>query len=190
MTSRRVQKVAQAIREVIAMAVLAPGWENDYEGRPSIQSMACLCKVATHHQTSEGTYNVLMVGLKRIEVVRALPPDKSFREAEVRILHDEYPEGTGIDRLDCQRKLLQLFKQVLPRLPEGSDQLESLLGQQIPLGMLTDIIAYTLDLPLEFKLLLLAQPNVDIRVQRLFDYLSTVGVDTTGREFPPPFSSN
>ena len=33
---------ALATDRLIAMALLAPGWENDYEGRPPLYPMACL----------------------------------------------------------------------------------------------------------------------------------------------------
>src|SRR6476659_6470878 len=32
----------------IAMALLEPGWENDYEGRPPIAPVACVTKVVAH----------------------------------------------------------------------------------------------------------------------------------------------
>jgi len=51
---------------LIGMALLASGWESDYEGRPPLRRVGCLCRVATHHRTSEGSYNVLVLGLRRI----------------------------------------------------------------------------------------------------------------------------
>ncbi len=174
---------------LIAMAVLAPGWEPNYEGRPPLRSTACLCRVATHHRTSEGTYNVLLLGLKRIEIVRELPPHKLFREAEARLLDDEYPDDSDFTRHADQQRLLDLFKQTLPQAPAGGQQFESLLGKQIPLGMLTDIVAYTLDLPGEVKERLLSEANVGRRVDILFEVLNQ---DRTNlrQAFPPPFSDN
>ena len=54
---------ALATDKLIAMAMLAPGWENDYDGRPSLRSTACLCRVATHqsHRTRELTTCCLSV---------------------------------------------------------------------------------------------------------------------------------
>ena len=47
---------------LIAMAVLAPGWEKDYEGRPPMRSNACLCKIATHHRTERRKLQCAVVG--------------------------------------------------------------------------------------------------------------------------------
>jgi ATP-dependent Lon protease len=175
---------------LIAMAVLAPGWEKDYEGRPPISANACLCRIATHHRTSEGNYNVLLLGVKRIEIVRELAPAKLFREAEVRLRHDDYPEELAAGRAAQQSRLLDLFKQSLPKLAETTEQLDQLLGKHIPLGMLADIMAYTLDLGLARKEQLLAETNVDRRVQILFDYLSKLVAGDEHANFPPAFSDN
>jgi uncharacterized protein len=174
---------------LIAMAILAPGWEKDYEGRPPIRSMACLCKVATHQRNEEGNYNLLLLGIKRIEIVSELSPSKPFREANVRLCHDDYPEESAPARARQQRRLLETFKQSLPKLAETSEDLDQLLAKHVPLGMLTDIVAYTLDLGLSRKEQLLSETNVDRRVQLLFDFLSSPVAAKTP-VFPPPFSEN
>lgn len=175
---------------LIAMALLAPGWEKNYEGRPLVRPTACLCKVATHHRTSDGNYNLLVLGVKRVEIVRELPPAKPFREAEVRLGHDDYPEEAAAARAVQQKRLLELFKQSLPKLAETTEGLDQLLGKHVPLGMLTDIVAYTLDLGLDRKEQLLAETNVDRRVEILFEYLSTAATREEQLTFPPPFSEN
>jgi uncharacterized protein len=174
---------------LIAMAILAPGWEKDYEGRPPIRSTACLCKVATHQRNDDGNYNLLLLGVKRIEIVRELALAKPFREADVRLCHDDYPDESAPSRARQQRRLLEAFKQSLPKLAETSEDLDQLLAKHVPLGMLTDIVAYTLDLGLKRKEQLLAETNVDRRVELLFDFLSSpAAAEPTA--FPPPFSDN
>jgi len=171
---------------LIGMALLAPGWEADYEGRPPLRSVGCLCRVATHHRTSEGSYNVLVLGLRRIKIVRELPPIKSFREAEVELCDDVYPdEGAGA-RGKLQLRLLESFKHVLPKIPEAQEQLDQLLGGQIPLGMLTDIVAYTLDIELQFKERMLEETCVDRRAEELLEFLGRL----RRLAFPPEFSVN
>jgi Lon protease-like protein len=183
---------------LIAMAILAPGWEKNYEGRPRLRPHACLCKVATHQQNADGNYNVLLLGVKRIEIVRELPPAKLFREAEVRLRHDDYPEEFAAGRMARQRRLLEQFKQALPKvteLAESAEGLDQVLGKQVPLGMLADFIAYTLELGkgsenLDRKEKLLAETNVDRRVELLFEYLAFAERLDEPPIFPPPFSDN
>jgi ATP-dependent Lon protease len=175
---------------LIAMAILAPGWEKNYEGRPLLRSAACLCKIATHHRTADGNYNVLLLGVKRLEIVQERPATKLFREAEVRLRHDDYNEDAALVRPARQRRLLELFKSSLPKLAEAAEGLEQLLEKHVPLGVLTDIVAYTLDLGVARKEELLTETNVDRRVEMLCDYLSTLGNVELSAEFPPPFSLN
>lgn len=171
---------------LIGMTLLAPGWESDYDGRPPIRPMGCLCRVASHHQTSEGSYNVLVLGLQRMKIARELPPDRLFREAEVELREDVYPEDEFAARGRLQLRLLEAFKRMLPKLPEAQEQMDQLLGGQIPLGMLTDIVAYTLDLDLRFKERMLEETCVDRRAEQLLEFLSRV----RQMAFPPEFSLN
>jgi Lon protease-like protein len=171
---------------LIGMVLLAPGWEKDYEGRPPLRAVGCLCRVATFHKTDEGSYNVLVLGLRRIVIAKELPPDKIFRVAEARICEDEYGEAAATERPELQRRLLEAFKHVLPQIPEAHEQLDELLGNQVPLGMLTDIVAYTLDIDLEFKERLLAETSVDRRAELLLEHLSRLRKAV----FPPEFSMN
>ena len=171
---------------LIGMVLLAPGWESDYEGRPPLRSVGCLCRVATHHRTSEGSYNVLVLGLRRIKIVRELPPNKSFREAEVELCEDVYPDDGAEARGRLQLRLLESFKRILPKIPEAQEQLDQLLGGQIPLGMLTDIVAYTLDIELQFKERMLEETCVDRRAEQLLEFLGRL----RRLAFPPEFSVN
>ena len=45
---------ALAEDQMIAMAVLTPGWEQHYEGRPPVKKVACLGRVATHVRLADG----------------------------------------------------------------------------------------------------------------------------------------
>ena len=50
---REMLEDALAGDKLIAMAVLEPGWETDYESRPPIAKYACLGKVVAHHRHAE-----------------------------------------------------------------------------------------------------------------------------------------
>jgi uncharacterized protein len=171
---------------LIGMALLAPGWEKDYEGRPPLRQVGCLCRVATHHRTDDGSYNVLMLGLRRIVIERELPGERAFRIAEVRLCEDEYPDSAAAQRAELQKRLLEEFKRMLPRVPEAYEQFDQLLGNQISLGMLTDIVSYTLDLGMDFKEQLLAETSVDRRSELLLERFARA----RNAKFPPEFSAN
>jgi Lon protease-like protein len=176
---------------LIALAVLAPGWEKNYEGRPTLRSTACLCRVATHQRTPEGTYNVLLLGVRRLRLVQELPPKKLFRVVESELLDDEMPDDEPPEAaVELQQQLLAAFKRAMPKIPDAYEQLDQLLGSQITLGMLADIVAYTIELDLEWKMRLLAECNVFRRTRLLLEAIAKRPAATIQRPFPPDFSVN
>ena len=176
---------------LIALGSLAAGWEGDYEGRPPLRPTACLCRIATHQRTEEGTYNVLVLGVRRLRLVRELPPKKLFRVVESEIIEDFEPaESLPGAATALQQRLLAAFKQAMPRIPNAYEQLDQLLGSQITLGMLADIVAYTIDLDLETKVKLLAECDVFQRTRLLLEAITSRPAAGPTRPFPPEFSVN
>jgi len=177
---------------LIAMAILAPGWEKDYEKRPAVGKVACLGRIATYQQQPDGRYNMLLLGVRRIGIIRELPPKKAFREADVEILEDVYPQSGAAARPTLQRKLVQSFQKLMPQMASSHPQLEQLLGSDVSLGMLTDFVAYTLDLTLRLKEQLLAEINVDNRAEVLLEAICGLRAtqEEPNRDFPPQFSPN
>ena len=56
--------------------------------------------------------------------------------------------------------------------------------------MLTDIVAYTLDIDLDAKVRLLAESDVVLRTRLLLEVMAGRGPGGGGRPFPPEFSRN
>jgi ATP-dependent Lon protease len=193
---RYVDLLHEAIEDdrLITMSLLEPGWEDDYEGRPPIAPIACLGRVLTWQAQPGTRYNVLLLGVRRVRVARELPPDRSFRTAEVKILEDDYPEATAGKRPDLHRKLIAAFEEMLPRIQDAEELFNQLSVNSISLGALTDVISYALDLDVRAKQLLLSEPNVDRRSTMLLSHLKSASRDTRQLSlaggFPPSFSSN
>jgi Lon protease-like protein len=175
---------------LVALGVLAKGWEGDYEGRPPLRSTACLCRIATHQRTKEGTYNALVLGVRRIRLVHELPAKKLFRMVESELLDEVEPDADPAAASALQQELLTAFKQSMPQIPHAYEQLDQLLGSQITLGMLADIVSYTVDLGIEDKVRLLAECDVVRRTRLLLDVLARRPAAAATRVFPPDFSIN
>jgi ATP-dependent Lon protease len=180
---------------LIAMATLCPGWENQYEGRPAVYPVACLGRIATHHCLDDGTYNVLLFGLRRVKLLRELEPQQLFRLADVEVCEDCCLPQEAAVRAELQRRLRQAFLRIIPVLPEAQEQLEHLLGSDVSLGVLTDVIGYVLDIPVAEKQNLLAEVNAHRRAELLLTHLTAAAEEhslgpsgTSG--FPPTFSPN
>jgi Lon protease-like protein len=179
---------------LIAMSVLAPGWETDYDGRPAILPHVCLGKVVTHQRLPDGRYNIMLLGSRRARILRELPPERSFRVAEIELIEDFYPAEGADDRNLVQLELSERFQKALP-LPEGvkaTAPVKEFLSSDIPLGVLTDLVSFALPLKQAFKCELLAEADVDSRARMLLRSLA--GHRQTpaniGADFPPRFSRN
>ena len=191
---RELLEDALADDRLIAMAMLNSGWEKDYEGRPSLHSMACLGRITAHFRLDDGTYNVLLLGLRRVRLVREMAPAHPFREAQVELCEDQYPACPVARQKALQRKLHEALLRVLPLLPEAQEQLDQLLGSDVPLGVLTDVIGYMLDIGLARKQSLLTELNVYRRAELLLAHLSEAAAEQAASRaaicFPPEFSVN
>jgi len=179
---------------LIAMSVLAPGWETDYEGRPAVLPHACMCKVVTHQRQEDGQYNVLLLGLRRIKIESELPPERSYREAKVALLDDFCYSENDDARPDLQAELTEKFQECLPQDQPTSPGVQELLSTEIPLGVLTDLVSFAIPMDLKTKFQLLAESNIDLRAELLLQSMQQI--DTSPNEPPrqtgylPPFSAN
>jgi ATP-dependent Lon protease len=191
---RRLLEDALAGDRLMAMAVLAPGWEKDYEGRPPICPAACLARVTTHHRLDDGTYNLLVLGLRRVRLVRELEPSRPYREAEVELCEDVYPPEEACRLPPLTTRLRKALLRVLPMLPEAHEQMDQLLATDLPLGVLTDVLSYMLDVDIAAKQVLLGEALVYRRAELLLAHLEAppgaAGRMCPATVFPPRFSTN
>ncbi len=190
---------------LIAMSILAPGWQADYEGRPAVLPQVCLGKVVTHQRLDDGRYNIMLLGMRRGRIVQESPAERSFRRAEIELLDDVYRPSGQSQRDLVQSALAQAFQGALP-LPTGDDSQDAvgeLLAGEIPLGVLTDLVSFALPLPGKLKRALLAECDVDRRARSLLDAIGAGAVAhgapverepasraAAFKRFPPRFSAN
>src|SRR5438874_12680526 len=121
---RQMTADALAGDRLIALALLKPGWEEDYESRPAVQPVACLGRVVADQLLPDGRYNLLVRGLARLRVRDEVADDQPYRTARGELLTDgplpELPEAKALRK--------ELAGKVLPRFAAGPprDQLREL----------------------------------------------------------------
>lgn len=185
---RQLMADAMAHDTLIALVLLKPGWEDDYDAKPAIESVACLGRVGWHEKLPDGRFNLRLRGLARIRLVEEVPTDKLYRVARTEVLPDRV--SADLARLGELRRALS--EAVLPRFaPEGpaQHQLQELFDGDMPLGQVCDVLSYALPLPLEMKQELLAEPRVEVRADVLTQAL-LLSAARSDRKFPPEFSPN
>lgn len=188
---------------LITMALLVPGWESQFQGKPNLGNTVCIGRIISHTPTDDGRHNILMAGLQRARIIEELDVDTSFRQATVELIDDIVPEEFKAASDEHRKTLLGVFRSMIPQDAANSKTFADLLTQQLPLGILTDIIAYAVNLPIAIKQLLLGEANVQIRFETLLEHLQplmdtkedavsnpSVTAPAPNKSFPPPFSNN
>ena len=172
----------------IALVLLSPDWEEQYDGRPSIQSVACLGRIVESEKLEDGRYHLRLRGVARVRIAAELDaPEKMYRLARCAVLDDIPPA----DLTEATAGRAQLRAAVLSRFAANGpahEQLCGLFDSESPLGHVCDQLAYGLPLPCELKQHLLAEPSVGVRAEILTHALRPQ--PRRDRPFPPAFSNN
>ena len=184
------QMMADALRGdgLIALVLLRPGWEEEYDQKPEIEPYACLGRIAWHEKLPDGQYNLRLKGLSRLRLEEELPTVRLYRIARAELVPDVVP--ADLHRLKELRRALA--NAVLPRYASDAaaqQQLRELFQGDLPLGQVCDVLSYALQFPLEMKQVLLSEPHVDVRAEIMTQALR-VSAARSDRRFPPDFSAN
>ncbi|MFW6067344.1 MAG: LON peptidase substrate-binding domain-containing protein [Myxococcota bacterium] len=84
----------------MAVALLAPGWEEDYEGNPPVHPVAGAGRIVAHERCEDGTHNILLRGLHRVHLEELANEGKAYRLARATVVPDR-----GAARADDVRAL-------------------------------------------------------------------------------------
>src|SRR6187401_894355 len=78
------EMVADAVASdrLIGMALLRPGWERDYEGRPPVYPIGCSGVITHVERLPDGRYNIVLRGLERFRIVSE-DDEKTYRRATI-----------------------------------------------------------------------------------------------------------
>jgi hypothetical protein len=172
---------------LIAMALLKPGYEAEYEGNPPIHDVVGIGRIVEHRALDDGRFNLVLWGLARARI-REIVGLEPYRTARVEILADRSPEGEAYERR--RRLLLAFYADRLRELQEKGAPV-ALPPADVPLGLLCDLILHLLPLPPELKQPFLEWDEVSVRCDRLVELLERIQ-DGRGvrRPWPPRPSTN
>lgn len=160
--------------QLVTMATLLSATDTGDPGQPPIAPVVCIGQVIAHQQNGNGTHDILLAGIQRACIEEEAPLIRSFREADVLVLSDT-PE-TDPD-LPAESIFRELQAQFLSLVAAQHLQGKSLL-EELPLGLMADVLAFHLPLRTSLKLQLLAEPNVVRRARSISAALN--GEDSRG----------
>jgi uncharacterized protein len=191
---RQMTRDALAGDRLIALVLLRPGWEADYDARPAVHPVACVGKIVADQALEDGRFNLLVRGLGRVQIVQEVDNGKPYRSARVDLLPDVVVQAADRER-ELRRQLIKQVPAWFPGQGPLVQQFHKLLKGDHSLSALCDIVAFALPLSVEVKQELLAEVQVERRARRLLRHLrkATPGKEAAAAEdpkFPPEFSLN
>jgi Lon protease-like protein len=154
-------KDALASHRTIGMALLRPGYESEYEGRPEIYPLGCAGTIVQEEQLEDGRYNIVLQGGERFRVLEE-QEGGAYRVARVEPLPEAQADDASIDRL--RDKVLE----ALGRLADGSTVI---VEGHVPAAAVVNALCQGLELPPVEKLDLLACDSIESRARRLVSLL-------------------
>jgi uncharacterized protein len=171
---------------LIAMALLGPGWEKNYHGKPPIDPVVCVGTILTHERLADGRYNFLLQGTTRARIVREFG-DRPYRVAQLDPLVEE--PVMEIDLADARRRLTDAFND--PRLLATGigRRFHEMLAGHVPTAIITDLIAFNFLEDVGLKQSLLADAHPARRVARVVDAFEAM-YSVLQSAAPTPFCPN
>jgi ATP-dependent Lon protease len=130
-----------------------------------------------------------------VHIGREIEPVRSFRRAEIQLLHDFDSNNPALDAECLRQQLLCEFQRHLPPEAQTAENLQQILSEHIPLGALTDLVSYTMPMDMEIKRRLLEECCMQQRAQLLLEQLESQFASSqegasASRVYPPRFSDN
>jgi Lon protease-like protein len=150
---------------IIGMVLLRPGWEGEYEGRPSIYSVGCAGLITHVERLPEGRFNLVLRGLHKFKVSEE-DHSRRYRMATIDPILESVAEA---DRATIGAERRRLESLLVPR-PEGRG-VDPKVPPSMPDEELVNSLAQYLDLEMVEKQALLERDGLVERCKSLIDLL-------------------
>lgn len=154
--------------KIITMALLKPGWENEYYNSPKIFNVACMGRIVSTEYMEDGTSNIVLYGLKRVEL-QEIDNQEPYRVANVKIREDVLDGNEELYRKHIE-DLLGKWNSIM-----GEEQKDHRIeiNTALPLDKLTDTIATLIISNIFDRQSLLEQSQAVKRAEKIIDYIQT-----------------
>ncbi len=159
----------------IAMALLKPGYEEEYHGSPAIHAVVGVGSIATYQTRDDGTSDLILLGECRATIVEESKPDdkRLYRQASLVHLRERQPHDIE-EREKLRERLERWLRYSVKELEGKKESLESLQDQfkkESDLGFLVDFLAFHFIKDHAIQQLLMEELSVAKRGERLLEEL-------------------
>src|SRR5574339_529361 len=161
------QMVSDALAgdRIIGMALLRPGWEGSYEGRPPVYPVGCAGLITHAERLQDGRYNIVLRGLEKFQLIEE-DTSRSYRLARV----EGITEMTPGDEREEMRVARRRLESLLVPQPEGRG-VDPKVPPSMPDEDLVNALAQYLELEPVEKQALLERDGLLARCRSLIELL-------------------
>ena len=120
---------------LIAVALLRPGYEADYEGRPAVHAVAGIGRVTAHRRNPDGTHDILLKGLGRVRIDELPGSERPYRLARATRLgtqNGELSRSALAPLLSCVSRVASVVRERHPDFEVGfgpSDEVATIIDR-------------------------------------------------------------
>ena len=158
----------------ISMALLKPGYEDNYLGAPEIHPVVAVGNIITYQAKDDGTYDIVLLGNKRARVVEEIG-GRPYRRGVLVELKEKLPHSSA-EKEDLRlglEALLKLATKDLEDQNKGLFKLQESFSDESNVGFLVDFLAYHFIKDIEFQQSLLEELDVGLRAKNLLNEITT-----------------
>ena len=153
----------------MAVALLAPGWEDQYDEKPAIHEIAGAGRIVAHQARADGTHDVILHGLNRVRLHELPNQDHAYRCARAVPIEDS-GSTTPSDMLAMMACATRVAAKVRERQPDFALQVSAELSP----ARAADVIADQLVVSPEERQRILETSDIKRRVDLVTESVASL----------------
>ena len=149
---------------IVGMALLRPGWEADYEGRPAVYPLGCAGVITRAERLADGRFNIVLRGMEKFRITSE-ETGRPYRVAHVQPVPEPAAESVRLEMRAERRRLEALL------VPQPEGQSDSTVPSAMSDEELVNALAQYLEFEPVEKQALLERDGVLQRCRSLIELL-------------------
>ena len=181
--TRYVQMLESIIdkEKLITISLLKPGYEDDYENNPDLNSIGTLGYVDQCKELPDNQYEIIIFGLKKVKI-KEFNNDFLYREAELSIINDSIIIS---DEEKLRKRLISKFTDLIGISRQTID-LEFINNNITSTEMLVNVISSMVPMNIYEKQKLLELDDISLRLELTIRFIESEiqNQNNTDNEYP------
>ncbi len=174
---------ALAGHRALAVPMLRPGYESDYDGRPPVFEVMGAGRIVAEERLPDGRWNLLVRGTDRVRLTHEWPPDERFRVIRAERLPTLDGDERGVET--HARRLRAVVDRVGEATPRAREPLARLLTLLKTPAELADVVAAHLVADADARQRILEELDLAVRLKLVTDAVATLLLGLGGGGGPP-----